>query len=193
MKFELIVLLIWILMVGFQSLLIKYNYTLILSRNLCLTSTPYVVVCRAIKKRRFLANTWKFEIIHICYGYHENLGDVKCSDWLRDCRKSPKLAILVFSHVMKSTTYKHQIPSFRVFRQSQQKHEISPKLLGWWYRNFFGTLKSGNMEIAQYYKTVLNCNGSKKVTAPTLRAANDKLDISPNFLKSVCLISTPHW
>ena len=30
-------------------------------------------------------------------------------DILRDCRKSPKMANLAISHVMKSMTYKHQI------------------------------------------------------------------------------------
>jgi hypothetical protein len=39
-------------------------------------------------------------------------------DILRDCRKSPKMAILAISHVMKSITYKDQIHIFRVFRQS---------------------------------------------------------------------------
>jgi len=37
---------------------------------------------------------------------------------LGDCRKSPKVAILALSHVMKSDTYKHQNHKFRVFRQS---------------------------------------------------------------------------
>ncbi len=40
------------------------------------------------------------------------------TDLLRNCRKSPKMANLAISHVMKSIAYKHQIPSFRVFRQS---------------------------------------------------------------------------
>jgi len=39
-------------------------------------------------------------------------------DILRDCRKSPKMAIFAISHVIKSTAYKHQIYRFRVFRQS---------------------------------------------------------------------------
>jgi len=41
-----------------------------------------------------------------------------CGDILRDCRKSPEMAILANSHVMKSISYKYQILRFRVFRQS---------------------------------------------------------------------------
>ncbi|OEU67242.1 MAG: hypothetical protein BBJ57_06940 [Desulfobacterales bacterium PC51MH44] len=37
---------------------------------------------------------------------------------LKDYRKSPKVAILALSHVMKSDTYKHKNHKFRVFRQS---------------------------------------------------------------------------
>ena len=39
---------------------------------------------------------------------------------LRDCRKSPKRAILAILHVMKSNGYEHQKHKFRVFRQSLQ-------------------------------------------------------------------------
>ena len=39
-------------------------------------------------------------------------------DILRDCRKTPKIAILAISHIIKSVTYKHKIHRFRVFRQS---------------------------------------------------------------------------
>ena len=46
---------------------------------------------------------------------------------LGDCRKSPKMAILAISHVIKSMTYKHQIHRSRVFRQSL---EISKVLKG---------------------------------------------------------------
>ena len=37
-------------------------------------------------------------------------------DTLRDCRKSPKMAISAISHVVISITYKHQIWGFRIFR-----------------------------------------------------------------------------
>jgi len=43
---------------------------------------------------------------------------VQSADILRDCRKSPKVANLTISHVMKSITYTHQIYRFRVFRRS---------------------------------------------------------------------------
>ena len=46
---------------------------------------------------------------------------------LRDCRKSPKMAVLAISHVMKSTGYEHQNHKFRVFRQSLQIHAIGPR------------------------------------------------------------------
>jgi hypothetical protein len=37
---------------------------------------------------------------------------------LRDCLKSPKMAISAISRSMKSITYKHKNYRFRVFRQS---------------------------------------------------------------------------
>ncbi len=46
-------------------------------------------------------------------------------DILRDCRKSQIMAILAISHVMKSTTYMHQIHRFRVFRQSLEISQVS--------------------------------------------------------------------
>jgi hypothetical protein len=45
-------------------------------------------------------------------------------DILRDCRKSPKMAILAISHVIKSITYKHKIHKFRVFRQSLRVSQV---------------------------------------------------------------------
>jgi len=45
---------------------------------------------------------------------------IKSTDTLRDCRKSPKMAILAISHVMKSNSYEHQNHKFKVFRQSLQ-------------------------------------------------------------------------
>ena len=38
--------------------------------------------------------------------------------------KSPKMAILAISHVIKSMTYKHQIHRFRVFRQSLEISQV---------------------------------------------------------------------
>ena len=38
----------------------------------------------------------------------------------RNCRKSPKLAIIAISHVIKSASYRHQFPMFWVFRQSHR-------------------------------------------------------------------------
>ncbi len=53
------------------------------------------------------------------YMLYKPKWDLDCScDKLRDCRKSPKVAILALLHVMKSDTYKHQNHKFRVFRQS---------------------------------------------------------------------------
>jgi len=49
----------------------------------------------------------------------------RCGDNLRDCRKSPKMAILAISHVMKSNGYEHQNHKFKVFRQSLQENQIS--------------------------------------------------------------------
>jgi hypothetical protein len=43
---------------------------------------------------------------------------------LRDCRKSPIMAILAISHVMKSICYKHQVRRFRVFRQSLRVSQV---------------------------------------------------------------------
>jgi len=37
--------------------------------------------------------------------YHNSFKVSKICDKLRDCRKSPKIAILAISHVMKSTGY----------------------------------------------------------------------------------------
>ena len=53
-----------------------------------------------------------------------NLNAIRLTDTLRDCRKSPKRAILAILHVMKSYGYEHQKHKFRVFRQSLQKHAI---------------------------------------------------------------------
>ena len=39
----------------------------------------------------------------------------KTCDFLRDCRKSPKRAILAILYAMKSTGYEHQNHKFRVF------------------------------------------------------------------------------
>ena len=52
------------------------------------------------------------------YGTSCNVKKFQTGDILRDCRKSQKMAILAFSHVIKSICYKHQIHRFRVFRQS---------------------------------------------------------------------------
>ncbi len=52
--------------------------------------------------------------------YHSNLEALIFKPLQRDCRKSPKMAILAISHVMKSTGYEHQNHRFRVFRQFQQ-------------------------------------------------------------------------
>ena len=51
-------------------------------------------------------------------------------DFLRDCRKSIKVlkaANIAIWHVMKSASYRHQFPMFRVFRQTlcQPNLEIS--------------------------------------------------------------------
>jgi hypothetical protein len=70
---------------------------------------------------------------------------VKIKDILRDCRKSPKMAILAISHVIKSMTYKHQIHRFRVFRQSLR---ISPKRATCdmqKYHNFWGPVNFADM------------------------------------------------
>ena len=50
------------------------------------------------------------------------------ADTLRDCRKSPKRAILAILHVMKSNSYEHQKLKFMVFRQSLQISQIRAKL-----------------------------------------------------------------
>ncbi len=61
----------------------------------------------------------------ICLDMEGFGGKVNFADLLGDCRKSPKMAILAISRVMKLITYKHQIPSFRVFQQSQQVSQVS--------------------------------------------------------------------
>lgn len=44
---------------------------------------------------------------------------VKCDvEFFRDCRKSPNVAILENSHIVKSTTYMSEKTRFKVFRQS---------------------------------------------------------------------------
>ena len=48
-------------------------------------------------------------------------------DTLRDCRKSPEMAVLAISHSIKSMTYKHQIHRFRVFRQSLRVSQFCQK------------------------------------------------------------------
>ncbi len=71
---------------------------------LVFNSFVYYILCQSNKpfKLRYLPKT-KYQPI---------------ADILRDCRKSPKVAILALMHVMKSDTYKHQNHKFRVFRQS---------------------------------------------------------------------------
>jgi len=60
----------------------------------------------------------------------------KHGDKLRDCRKSPNLAILPISHVMKSNSYEHQNHKLRVFRQSLQLSVSKTWELNWWYHRF---------------------------------------------------------
>jgi hypothetical protein len=42
----------------------------------------------------------------------------RLGDFFRDCRKSPNVAILENSHIVKSTTYVSEKTRFKVFRQS---------------------------------------------------------------------------
>jgi hypothetical protein len=49
---------------------------------------------------------------------YQYMNHNRCCDILGDCRKSPKMTILVISYVMKSTCYEHQNHKIRVFRQS---------------------------------------------------------------------------
>ncbi len=81
---------------------------------LVFNSFVYYILCQSNKpfKLRYLPKT-KYQSI---------------TDILRDCRKSPKMAILAISHVIKSTTYKHQIYRFRVFRQSLRTHKLQAHL-----------------------------------------------------------------
>jgi hypothetical protein len=51
-------------------------------------------------------------------GIVNQIVDSENGDTLRDCRKSPKIAILAISQLIKSITYEHQNHRFRVFRQS---------------------------------------------------------------------------
>ena len=46
-------------------------------------------------------------------------------DIMRNCRKSPKMAILTILHAIKSAGYEHQNHRIRVFRQSLQISAIS--------------------------------------------------------------------
>ena len=66
-----------------------------------------------------ISNICKVEQTPILFGYyfaHMKFRDF--TDYLRGFRKSPQMAISTISLVIISTTYKHQIYRFRVFRQS---------------------------------------------------------------------------
>ena len=51
------------------------------------------------------------------------------TDMLRDCRKSPKMAISAISHLIISMTYKRQNHRFRVFRQSLRVYAIIGRII----------------------------------------------------------------
>jgi hypothetical protein len=57
--------------------------------------------------------------------YHYKQNELDSTVNLRDCRKSPKRAILAILHVMKSNSYEHQKHKFRVFRQSLHLKETN--------------------------------------------------------------------
>jgi hypothetical protein len=80
--------------------------------------------------------------------YWAQISDRLTADTLRDCRKSPIMAILAISHVMKSICYKHQVRRFRVFRQSLRV----PQLLQF-YR-YETDITTGNLEKSENFKSI---------------------------------------
>ena len=56
--------------------------------------------------------------------YHNFWEGFKSADMLGDCRKSPKMANLAISHVMKSITYKYKISSFGFFDSLWSYHRF---------------------------------------------------------------------